>query len=96
MQEVPHKEEMIKIIEIYFPQAKIYLFGSYAQGTHTPGSDIDIAIDIGRRLSLKELQNPARLLEALPIAQKIDLVDMNRIPDAMRNAILKEGIAWKN
>jgi predicted nucleotidyltransferase len=95
MEEIKYKDVIIKIIEIYFPTAKIYLFGSYARGTNQWGSDIDIAIDVGRPLTLFELQDPARLIDALPMAQKVDLVDLNRVPDKMRQAILQEGVPWK-
>ena len=61
-----------------------------------PGSDIDIAIDIGRRLDLHEWQFLWNLLDALPTAQKIDLVDMHRIPEDMRQVILQEGTLWKD
>jgi len=90
-----HKESIIKIITAFYPDAKIYLFGSYARGTAKQGSDIDIAIDTGKRLNLHEWQFLWNLLDALPTVQKIDLVDMYRIPDAMRESILTEGVAWK-
>jgi len=96
MQELEHKSSIIKIITAFYPDAKIYLFGSYARGTAKQGSDIDIAIDVGKRLNLHEHQFLFNLLDALPTVQKIDLVDMYKIPDTMRESILKEGIAWKN
>lgn len=95
MTELEHKENIIKIITAFYPEAKIYLFGSYAYGTAKQGSDIDIAIDTGRRLNLHEWQFLWNLLDALPTVQKIDLVDMYRIPDDMRISILKNGVAWK-
>lgn len=96
MNEFKFKREIIKIIEIYFPNAKIYLFGSYARGDNRPGSDLDIAIDAGRPLTLQEIANPKRLIEALPMAQTVDVVCLHSIPAEMRSAILKEGILWKN
>ncbi len=95
MSDVKRKNEMIKIIEIYFPEAKIYLFGSYARGDNRQGSDIDLAIDAGRSLMLGEISTPRELLNALPIAQTIDLVDFQSIPEEMRSIILREGIRWK-
>lgn len=95
MIKLEHQESIIKIITAFYPNAKIYLFGSYAQGTAKQGSDIDIAIDAGKRLNLHEQQFLWNLLDALPTAQKIDLVDMHKIPENMRESILKEGIAWK-
>ncbi len=96
MQELEHKSSIIKIITAFYPDAKIYLFGSYSRGTAKQGSDIDIAIDAGKRLNLHEHQFLFNLLDALPTPQKIDLVDMYKIPDDMRKAILKEGVLWKN
>lgn len=95
MAEIRHKDAMIKIITAFYPEAKIYLFGSYARGKQKPSSDIDIAIDVGHRLNLHEQQFLWNLLDALPTAQTIDLVDMQRILEEMRESILKEGVAWK-
>lgn len=40
-----NKEQIIKVIEIFFPEAKVYLFGSRARGDNSETFDIDIAID---------------------------------------------------
>lgn len=96
MLELEHKSSIIKIIAAFYPDAKIYLFGSYAYGKPRQGSDIDIAIDVGKRLNLHEWQFLWNLLDALPTVQKIDLVDMHRIPEAMRESILKYGVVWKS
>lgn len=93
--EIKYKDTIIKIIEIYFPHAKIYLFGSYARKTQEPGSDIDIAIDATKRLTLEDITNIKRLVDALPMSQNIDLVDINRVPSHMKEIILKDGIRWK-
>jgi predicted nucleotidyltransferase len=95
MTEIKHKPSIIKIITAFYPNAKIYLFGSFARATEKQGSDIDIAIDTGKRLNLHERQFLWNLLDALPTAQRIDLVDMHAIPDNMRESILKNGIPWK-
>lgn len=96
MKELAHKDSIIKIIAAFYPEAKIYLFGSYARGKDTNTSDIDIAVDVGHRLGLHEWQFLWNLLDALPTVQKIDLVDMHRIPETMREGILKKGIVWKS
>jgi uncharacterized protein len=95
MEEIKYKDTIIKIIEIYFPDAEIYLFGSYARKSNKPGSDIDIAIDAGKRLTLEDLKNMKRLIDALPLSQGIDLVDINRVPPQMKQDISNEGIQWK-
>ncbi len=96
MKEIKFKREIIKIVEIYLSEAKIYLFGSYARGDNQWGSDIDIALDVGRKITLKELRDIQRLISALPMAQKVDVVCMHRIPEKMKENILREGIVWKS
>lgn len=91
--EVPHKDSIIKIITAFYPQAKIYLFGSYAYGRPTQASDVDIAIDVGKRLDLHEKGFLFNLLEALPIVQRIDLVDLQSAKGDFRESIL-QGILW--
>lgn len=92
--EVPHKDSIIKIITAFYPRAKIYLFGSYAYGRPTQSSDVDIAIDVGKRLDLHERGFLFNLLEALPIVQRIDLVDLQSAKGDFKEAILREGIVW--
>ena len=89
------KEKIIKIIEIIFPDAKIYLFGSRSRGDNTERSDVDIAIDAGRPMSLTEKGQIMSMIDALNMPQKTDVVDFNRAPEALKNNILQEGILWK-
>lgn len=96
MTELKYKDAIIKILSAFHPEARIYLFGSYARGEEIPGSDIDIGIDIGRKLNIHEKQFLWRLLDALPTVEKIDLVDVNRVPSEMHDAIVNQGITWKS
>lgn len=98
MDKIPDKvkEQIIKVIEIFFPDAKIYLFGSRAKGTHSERSDIDIAIDTGRLMTMTERGQINSMIDALNIVQNVDVVDFNNVPEALKNNILKEGIMWKS
>jgi predicted nucleotidyltransferase len=40
----------------------MYLFGSRARGTHQPSSDIDLAIDAGRKLDFLEVAQARNVL----------------------------------
>ncbi len=95
METIKYKDAIIKIVEIFFPTAKIYLFGSYARGTNRIGSDIDIALDVGRPLSFVEINKVARLMDALPMSQRVDIVDLTVVPENMRKEILENGKPWK-
>lgn len=90
------KDQIIKVIEIFFPDAKIYLFGSRARADHNERSDIDIAIDAGRAMTLTEKGQIMSMIDALNMAQKTIIVDFNRTHDSLKKNILKEGLEWKN
>ena len=98
MHKIPQEkqDQIIKVIEIFFPNSKIYLFGSRAKNTHTAISDIDIAIDAGHPMDISTKGQINSMLEALSIPQNIDVVDFQRAPEALRVNILRDGIAWKN
>jgi uncharacterized protein len=98
MHKIPQEKQnqIIKVIEIFFPNAKIYLFGSRAKNTHTVTSDIDIAIDAGQPMDISTKGQINSMLDALSIPQNIDVVDFHRAPQALQANILRDGIIWKN
>ncbi len=69
---------------------KVILFGSRAKGSETPRSDIDIAVDLalGHRLRRKIKER----VDELAGIYSVDLLFLDKIDDAMRNVIEKEGI----
>lgn len=74
----------------------VYLFGSRARGTHTPTSDIDIAVasseDVDEKL--------AALREALEISNLplfVDVVDLSQTAITFIENVQSEGIViWRN
>lgn len=66
------------------------LFGSLARGTARPDSDLDIAIDIGRPLSMEE---KIALIDALALrtGRPIDLVDLRVIGEPLLGQVLRHG-----
>lgn len=90
-----YKQAVLKAIHYHFPAARVILFGSRARGTNQPGADIDIAIDVGEPIKLGEMARVRVTLDNLPIALEVDIVDMNNIPEELKNMILREGIVWK-
>jgi len=91
-----YQDAVVKIITAFHPNAKLYLFGSYARGNQRQGSDIDLAIDAGKELTFQEISLLRNLLSALPIAQTIDLVDIHNVQDHFRTEILSHGALWKS
>ena len=93
---ISKKDKIVRLLDALLPGVKVYLFGSRARGTHNERSDIDLALDCGRELSLQEVAEAKRVLESLNIPQKIDVVDMYSIPEAMKNNIERDKVVWKD
>lgn len=93
---IKERETIIRLLDALYPGVKIYLFGSRARGTAKEFSDIDLAIDAGRKLNFLEIAKARNVIDALNMPQTIDIVDMNSIPELLHNTILKEGVIWKS
>ena len=93
--DIDSKQKIISLIEALIPYTKIYLFGSRARGTHNTWSDVDIALDANKELSINMLDELRSVLQATNMPYKIEVVDFHRIPTAMQNEIRKEGVLWK-
>lgn len=90
-----YKKKLIKAIEYHYPQAKIYLFGSWATGKNKPYSDIDIAIDIGEKIHFRDIARLAQTIDNLELHNMVDIVDMNSIPEELKKNILQDRIIWQ-
>jgi len=90
------KTKLIAVLKALFPEAKIYLYGSYAKGEARPYSDIDLALDAGERITGGRIDEAKSMLRESNIFYSIDLVDVWGIPQHMRDEIKKEWILWKD
>lgn len=89
------KQKIIGIISVLIPDAHIYLFGSRARGTNTERADIDLALDAGKPLPRRDVDEVKSMLRESNIIYLIDVVDLYQVSDAMRDSILREKIVWK-
>ena len=84
-------EAMTKIIADYFktqPVLKAWLFGSFARGEETPGSDVDLLVefDHGQPIGLLRYAGMWREIETL-LGRKVDLVEEGTLmPFAVESA----------
>ncbi len=70
------------------------LFGSRATETHTPASDVDIAL-FGDGLTLTDQVRLDAVIEALTVPQRVDLLLHATIDsDALREHIARQGVEW--
>lgn len=85
------QQQAIDLLKVIFPDATIYLFGSRARGDHDETSDIDLAIDTGKRTDRHEIYKAKNVLDALYIPQTIDVIDFHAIPEDLQQTIREEG-----
>jgi len=90
------KNKIIRLITALQPDVKIYLFGSQATGTATRGSDVDIALDAGKKMVRVAVGEVRDVLNETNIPYKFDIVDFHGVSENMQKMILKYGILWKS
>ena len=88
------RDEIVRICKSIFPEYEVeycYLFGSYAKGTASDTSDVDLLIATGVT-GLKYYELVERLREGL--RKKVDLLDLKQLinNEDLLNEVLKEGI----
>ncbi|MEW5952055.1 MAG: nucleotidyltransferase domain-containing protein [Elusimicrobiota bacterium] len=82
----------VKTILNHIPNAKIFLFGSRANGNFTENSDADIAIKGEHKIDLETIAKIKMDLEELNINFKIDIIDYNSVSENFRKIIDESSI----
>ncbi len=89
-----HRRLVVDILRANLPQsAKTWVFGSRATGRARRYSDLDLAIDAGRRLTLDEIAGLAEAFSDSDLPYKVDIVDWHDIEDRWRQTIAAERVA---
>lgn len=86
-----HRQLVLDILRAHLPQStKAWVFGSRATGRARRYSDLDLAIDAGRRLTLDEIARVAEAFSDSDLPYRVDLVDWRCIDDRWRRMIATE------
>jgi type I restriction enzyme S subunit len=89
-----HRRLVLDILRAHLPQhTRTWVFGSRATGRARRHSDLDLAIDAGRRLTLDEIARLAEAFGESDLPYKVDLVDWHDIDDRWRQTIAAERLA---
>lgn len=91
-----HKNKIIALIKALLPEAKIYLFGSRARGTNAQWSDIDLALDNPQPVPRVQIGEINDIMAATNLPYKVDIVDLNKVSDLMKQAIERDKVLWEN
>jgi predicted nucleotidyltransferase len=73
--------------------AKVWAFGSRAKGAARTSSDLDLAIDAGRKLALTELSALNGAFEDSDLPYKVDLVDWTTVSETFKDIVHKDLVA---
>ena len=85
----------IIVKELAEENVSIALFGSFAAGTNTEVSDIDIAIIPKGELKRWKLSLLREKLEEMAIPYVVDVVDFSNVSESFRNTALKNVLWWR-
>ena len=89
-----HRAAIIDALAANDRVERAVLFGSRATETHTPASDVDIAL-FGDGLTLTDQVRLDAVIEALTVPQRVDLLLHATIDnDALREHIERQGVEW--
>ncbi len=84
----PGEMALVKaILKEYVPETKVIVFGSRVNGTKRDISDLDLAIDAGRKLSIYELGRIKEAFQESSLPFRVDVLDWNRTSEEFKAII---------
>jgi uncharacterized protein len=72
---------------------QVFVFGSRARGTKKRFADLDLAFDMGRRLTQQEAFELADEFEESDLSYKVDIVDLHNVSTRFADIIRPDLIA---
>ncbi len=90
------QKEIVRILSQIFPGVIIYYFGNKEKAYDSEGKqpEIDIALDLGRRIGDKDIAEAQKALSETDIPYTFYLYDLNSVSEHERTEIIKKAIKW--
>jgi uncharacterized protein len=89
-----HERLVLNVLRAHLPPTtRAWVFGSRATGRARRYSDLDLAIDAGRRLTLDETAKLAEAFSDSDLPYRVDIIDWHTIDDRWRQTIVAERVA---
>ena len=91
-----HRRLVLEILAANLPaNSTAWVFGSRAAGRAGRYSDLDLAIDAGRRLSLDETGRLSEAFSESDLPYRVDIADWHAADEGCRQAIVAERVPLK-
>jgi predicted nucleotidyltransferase len=88
-----HRRLVLNILAAHLPSGtSAWVFGSRATGRARRYSDLDLAIDAGRPLTLDEFARLAEALSDSDLPYRVDLVDWRNVDERWRRTIAAQRV----
>jgi predicted nucleotidyltransferase len=88
-----HRRLVMEVLRAHLPAgAAVWVFGSRAIGRARRYSDLDLAIDAGRCLTLDEVAVLAEAFSDSDLPYRVDIVDWYAIGDGFRQIIANDRV----
>lgn len=88
-----HRRLVRDILRAHLPHGvRVWVFGSRATGRARRHSDLDLALDCGRRLTLDERARLAEAFSDSDLPYRIDILDWQGLDDRFRRIIAAERV----
>jgi predicted nucleotidyltransferase len=88
-----HRRFVLDILRAHLPRStKAWVSGSRATGRARHYSDLDLAIDAGRLLTLDEIAILTEAFSESDLPYRVDLIDWREIDDGWRRVIATERV----
>ncbi|MFN9790466.1 MAG: nucleotidyltransferase family protein [Holosporales bacterium] len=86
----PHERDIvITILRAYAPNRSVMVFGSRANGTARPTSDLDLCLMGEEQAPASVLLNLKEAFDDAPLAFKVDIAEWATLPESMREEVAK-------
>lgn len=93
---IKYVDLIVACVKKHLGDCQIYLFGSRAENKDRDGSDVDIALDLNKKINFKTIVqiNDELVMSKLPVF--VDIIDIHEASPQLRDQIKKHGILWKS
>jgi hypothetical protein len=92
-----YQKEIVHILTDIFPGVLIYYVGGkeHESSADSKQPEVDIAIDVGRRIGPKDVAEAQRALSMTHIPYTIFLYDLQSVSEHERKVMIAKAKAWK-